>query len=330
MVKSVIINSLKLILAVGLIWWLVNSGKLDFSLLTKALENPLNLLFVIFLMMTTMSIAALRWKFILQYKHKTSLKLRHTFKANWVGLFFNCVLPGAVSGDLIKVFYVEHLNSSWSKKYLFATAFLDRLLGLFGLICVGAISCLLNYSYLTSLSPAIKNLVHFNFLLLFVIIVSFVMVFWFQTIPLKLSSSLKKFSLLSGILKKLEVMWEDLCSFKHNLLIYLGMSMIVQGLAVCVFWYVVSPFTDGAFELKHAFAVFPIGMITMAIPISPAGLGVGHYVFENLFQYIGFSGGASLFNIYFVILVVTSLTGVIPYLLHSGKKLNLKEIKEAN
>ena len=330
MLKSAIINLAKFLLAFGLIWWLVSSGKLDLTLLKKTMTKPHILIFIMLLMLLTNAIAALRWKFILQYKDKIKVRFFSTFKANWVGLFFNCVLPGAVSGDLIKVFYVQGENPKWTKKYLFATAFLDRLLGLFGLICVGAISCLISYDYLISLSPNVKSIVHFNLFLFSMIIVSFVMVFWFQDLPLKISSKLKRFNKLENIMNKLEVMWNDLCAFKHNLIYYLLMSMVVQGTAICIFWFVVSPYAAEGFELKHAFTIFPIGMITIAIPISPAGLGVGHFVFENLFQFLGFQNGASLFNIYFVILVLASLTGVFPYLLHKGKKLNLKEMKDAN
>jgi hypothetical protein len=60
--------------------------------------------------------------------------------------------------------------------------------------------------------------------------------------------------------------------------------------------------------------VFPLGILTMIVPISPAGLGVGHVAFERLFESIGVHGGATVFNVYLIGLLAPCLTGVIPYL----------------
>lgn len=329
MLKSVILNLIKFGLAFGLIYWLVQSGKLDMSLIKQVISAPHVLFMIMALMLADMGIAAFRWKMILEFNQAIKIKILKVFKANWVGLFFNCVLPGAVSGDLIKIFYIKDENENWSKKFLFASAFLDRILGLFGLISVGAIACLISYGYLTGLSPKVATLVHFNLLLFAFVVSSFVAVFFFQDLPLKISAVVKsKVNFLSNIMEKLEVMWKDLCAFKHNLLIYLLISMVVQCIAMIIFWMVISPYTEIPFEFRHATTIFPIGMISIAIPISPAGLGVGHFVFEELFALLGFKNGANLFNIYFIILIMTNLTGVIPYLLHSGKKVKISEISE--
>ena len=65
----------------------------------------------------------------------------------------------------------------------------------------------------------------------------------------------------------------------------------------------------------------------MSIPIAPAGLGVGHAAFHTLFGYFGIKDGASLFNIYFIFVIMTNLTGIIPYLLIDRKKEPLKNLK---
>lgn len=326
MLKRTFLNILKFALAFGLIWWLIESDKLDLSLLKKMMASPLILIVVITLMLLNNGFAAFRWKLILEHKNKYQFKFLKIFKAGWIGLFFNSVLPGSVTGDLIKIFYVQTDKQDVSKKYLLGSVLMDRVIGLFSLICVGAFSSITSYSYLVSLSKEVKNLVHFNLFLLLLVVLTFIMIFWFQRIPLRISKILKSINPLNNILSKLEEVWSHLCSYRYKLLIYLGIGIIVQSAAVCIFWYVVSPYTSEPFLLKHAFTIFPIGMITLAIPIAPGGLGVGHYIFDTLFAFLGFSAGASLFNIYFVILIITNLTGVIPYVLHSGKKVNLKEI----
>lgn len=329
MLKSVILNLLKFALAFGLIYWLVQSGKLDTQLIQRLFANPLFVIAILFGMFCIDLIGTFRWKLILQFNSNVKLKYFKVFRANWIGLFFNSVLPGAVSGDLIKVFYIKDENPAWSKKFLFASVFLDRLLGVFGLVILGAISGLISYTYLSSLSSQVTMLVHFIFLLFSGVIFSFVMVFFFQNLPLKISQIVKsRLHFLAGILDKLEIMWKDLCSFKHNLLIYLLLSTIIQGAALIIFWFVVKPYTNIPFELTHAAIIFPIGIIFIAIPISPAGLGVGHLIFEQLFTLLGFENGANLFNIYIIIYLMHNLTGVIPYVLHSGKRVKISEISE--
>ena len=60
--------------------------------------------------------------------------------------------------------------------------------------------------------------------------------------------------------------------------------------------------------------VYPLGIITMILPISPAGLGVGHVAFDRLFTMIGLHDGATVFNGYLIGILVPCLAGVFPYL----------------
>ena len=50
-------------------------------------------------------------------------------KTHWIGLFFNSILPGAVTGDLIKLAYKKQIDPKLSKTFFLGTVFLDRLVG---------------------------------------------------------------------------------------------------------------------------------------------------------------------------------------------------------
>jgi uncharacterized membrane protein YbhN (UPF0104 family) len=105
------------------------------------------------------------------------------------------------------------------------------------------------------------------------------------------------------------------------------LSIANQFLSIFVFWLITNPFYQVHLPFQYAYSFIPIGMIAIAIPISPAGLGVGHAIFQNLFQLVGINNGASLFNIYFVYSVLVNLVGIIPYLL-AGNKPSGKELQE--
>jgi hypothetical protein len=62
-------------------------------------------------------------------------------------------------------------------------------------------------------------------------------------------------------------------------------------------------------------AVYPLGMLSVLLPISYAGFGVGHLAFEKLFTMVGLTNGANVLNVYLIGQIVPCLSGVIPYLM---------------
>ena len=132
---------------------------------------------------------------------------------------------------------------------------------------------------------------------------------------------------IGNIIEKLEMIWSDLCSIKNKLIQILLISILVQTITAITFWFIVSPFIAQEFPIQQAMTILPIGMIIISLPIAPAGLGVGHAAFHSLFGYFGIDNGASLFNIYFILVLITNLTGVIQYILSSTKK-SMKEMEE--
>ena len=62
-------------------------------------------------------------------------------------------------------------------------------------------------------------------------------------------------------------------------------------------------------------------------PLSPAGIGLGHVVFDQIFELIGISGGANYFNLYFLYLISVNSLGFFPYMF-GGKKPDLADTQE--
>ncbi len=321
--KNLIKNIIKICVAFGLIYWLVQSGKLDFALLGELIKSPLLIIVTFSILQFDNLLVAIRLRMLLHQKTVKSLSMLRMFMANWIGLFFNSVLPGAVTGDLVKIFYIQNLDSNLSKKYLLLSVFIDRIVGLMGLIMVGGIVSILNYQQLSMLSADVKTITHINLLLLSGVLVTISLLFILPQFPLQISALVKNMtgniSIIKRVLDPLEKIWNDLCQFRKRILLYIGLSMIVQGLAMFAFWYLVSPFAQGELSLTTVFSIMPMGFIGIAIPIAPAGLGVGHVIFQTLLEYFKVTNGASLFNIYFFIVMFSNLTGVIPYLLHPSK-----------
>ena len=60
--------------------------------------------------------------------------------------------------------------------------------------------------------------------------------------------------------------------------------------------------------------VVTLGMLSVVLPISYAGFGVGHVAFDQLFALCGMTGGATVLNNYLIGQTVPCLVGVVPYL----------------
>lgn len=326
--KKIITNLLKFALAFGLLFALIQSGKLDFSLLAEVVKKPISLAIAFILMQVIIVLIAFRLRLLIQHRAENKISLIKMFFANWIGAFFNSVLPGSVTGDLVKILYIKDLDQKFTRRYLLLAVFLDRVIGLMGLIVVGGIVCIVNYSYLIELSPDLSHLIHINLLLLLGVLASICLIFIYPQLVHKALAPFKIGNLATKVINKVESIWKDLCQIRKQLLGLLGISMVVQTLSIIIFWYVTHPFAEGDFQLLNAFSILPVGFISIAIPISPAGLGVGHVVFDKLLNFINVTNGASLFNIYFFLVMFSNLTGVLPYLFYSNKKkIDLKNLE---
>lgn len=311
---------LKFLFAFGIIYWLVDSGKLNFGILLKTLDHPLRLIITFGLILLNLFIVTWRWKYILDFKSGSKLPFLKVAKYNWIGLFFNSVLPGSVTGDIVKAFYIKNLNTNMSNRFVFGSVLIDRLVGLFGLILLLGIFTIFNYTSLSSLSSDLSYLINLNLILFSGVLLGFFSLFFLQNTPAKLLVVVSHIALFHKIGLKLLDLWKGLCEIRSRLILLTAVSILVQAIGVFSFWYIASPFADNTFEFFHAFSFVPIGFVTIAIPIAPAGLGVGHMVFHKLFAFFNINNGASLFNIYFFLQLFGNLIGIIPYITNKSSK----------
>ena len=311
-------NAIKLILKIafsaGIIVWLLKSGKLDFSLINRSLSSGYEWLLCFILLIFQSAGTSLRWRWLLLIDAKESIPVHQAIKVTWIGLFFNSFLPGAVTGDLIKLVYARELAPSLSKTYLVTSVLVDRILGLIGLLCILGVSSLYYYNEIIHLSEQMRNLIHFN-IFLFVGALGFIT---FLFVPRRLQEKLlflvELIPLLGQKIKKTLASFWTIGDNKIVLFKCIMISSLLQAITFYAFYLISSPFYEQAIPYKYIVTFIPLGFMAVAIPLSPAGLGVGHAAFDKLFAIAGISGGASFFNLYFLILITVNFLGVIPYL----------------
>lgn len=324
MIKTI----LKILFAAAIIWWLFSKGHLDFKMIPKALNNPTTLVIVFTLLIFNLIMTSYRWKFLLEIKSQNNISIKKITALTWVGIFFSTFLPGAVTGDIIKLVYAKDLDSHLNKTFLITSALFDRILGMFGLLIIMGLSSIFYYNDLISISPKIKPLLQFNFLLCLGMILFYITIFLPHSLQLKILRLTENIPFIGEKIKHLfEQIWL-IGKAKQIVIITTIMSAISQTGNIFAFWLLTSPFYSIAVPFKYSVTFIPLGMISIAIPISPSGMGVGHAAFAGLYQLIGIESGASLFNLFFLMMVFFNLLGVIPYLTLGKKKNIAKESSE--
>lgn len=315
---------LKIAFAGAIIYWLLRSGKLDFSLIGQSIENGWSWAICLGLLATQAAVSATRWRLLLKVKSDAPLPTLSMIKLTWIGLFFNSVLPGAVTGDLIKLVYARDLDRKLDRTFLVTTALMDRILGLIGLLFLLGIFSIGHYSELASYGTKMRSILHFNFLLFAGVLAFLGLLFLPERITLPLRDMLARLPVLGPRIKKtLDQVWL-IGANKKTIAICLLISLGLQFSNVLGFWAITAPFYGKELSLMEIFTFVPLGQMAVAVPISPAGLGVGHVIFETLFAFVGIEKGASLFNLYFLCVVAVNLLGFFPYVF-SGKRHDLDE-----
>ena len=111
--KSLAKLLVKILFAGAILYWLVSQDKLDFRLVGKSFQNPV-LWFTCFIILALQNVVgAIRWRLILKTKN-VEFSLLEIVRIQWIGQFFSVVLPGAVTGDLVKIGYITSLKKDIS------------------------------------------------------------------------------------------------------------------------------------------------------------------------------------------------------------------------
>lgn len=305
---------LKIILAAGILYWLIVQGKLDFKLVLDTFRNPQYLIIAATLIAFQLFIAAYRFAFLIRIK-TNKIKTSSYFSMHWISQLFSTILPGAFTSDLIKIGYINKNDPQVSKAYILFSIFIDRIIGLNSLLFVAGMTSLIFYSELIELHPMMGKIIFVNIFLFLISLFGMNLIFLNEKNQKKLLKIIP-----SKKLKDLAVeIWKLKTHFKNFLWAYIA-SIIGHLLGVLAFYIVNIPFFEQPIKLKYLATLIPLGQLAVVIPISPGGIGVGHAAFASLFNFIHHSNGASLYNVYWIMLLIVSLFGIFPFILKKQER----------
>lgn len=273
-------NLIRPVIAVILLFVLVKKGPFQVDQIKFILSQQKILLLGFILMTINFGLAATRWKIIVNLLSKLTLKT--SLALTLVGHFFSFFIPGGVSGDLVKAFELSKENSI-SKKDALSTVFADRILGLYAMVFFSALFLFIDY--LQENSSRILQYFSFSLLLLFVMTMGLIvgpLITQFVAEKMK-SQSHKILTTLNKLLSSFDLTFT--CFRKPRIsLQVLALSLGMQSLAILFMLEVVKALqvTPPTFFVFFSLSCF--GFLASAIPITPAGIGVGQAAVYFLFS----------------------------------------------
>ena len=241
---------------------------------------------------TTICITIYRWNLLLKVQG-VYLRVWDLIRLTMIGGFFNLVIPGAVSGDLVKMIFLAKQTKRNSTEAVL-TVILDRTLGMIGLFIIAAIMVLL---YL----PFLLNLKHeYRFIQVATLTVGLVSICGvFGVALIKFRQTLKRYLGINRIVKYAERklpksmvlalirVMNALYLYRQNLgaiAIGIALSILIHScLAVNLFLVGVS-IGENVIQLSDYFLATQVSSAITIIPLTPGGVGMRDVTTTILFS----------------------------------------------
>jgi len=231
-------------------------------------------------------LSAVQWNLLLKHQG-VIIGEKQTFILYMIGHFFNNFLPGAMGGDLIKVYKLKS-DHKRGKEGLVAT-FLDRFAGLFMLSLFALISAA--YLHHHPDIPFSGNLYLYIIAVFALFFAALIFLFSRRVARIVYGTVLKNINPMN-----LRDKFSDLHNFLHlyrgNRILYIkvfALSLIIQFMRISVHWFAAKSI---GFDIPFVvFLVFvPLIALIASLPLSFGGLGVREGLGQVLFTAAGFNG----------------------------------------
>ena len=264
-------NIIKLIITIAIFYFLFRD--IDFVEFSKIIFNSHGGWIAVALLMQLIStyLAAYRWFKISQllvFTEKLSFYVQSYFK----GTFFNQVLPSSIGGDAVRI--IDLTRKEYDKKEAFYGVFVDRVVGLVGLLVLNLLATLIFFGTFDN---------DFS-LLIIVITVGGIAGFslLFQLHRLTFLADIKFLNLFVRLANRLNTLYAS----RALLIKHISISVIVHFFSVLTMYGLsLALGLDLSFQTL-LIAVPPVFLLTI-VPISLAGWGVREGAMIGIFMLVG-------------------------------------------
>ena len=307
-------HALKFVLGGAAIWFLVRSGALNPASVVDAFaDHPMLCIsaFVTYLL-AVVGGGWLRWYLLIR---NAGLKVtaRQCLSLHMMGIFFNSLIPGN-GGDLIKGYYLFRDHDEGEKALALTSIAMDRLVGTYGLLCMGMTMTWFNYGlWKNSTALRVNSFFYAGVFVAFTAMIAFF-----------LSPYSSRF-LAHPALGRLPG-GKFLTALANSLLVYrrrpkgllpvLGIGVVVDCGLILLYYFFARALGLSVTLMVHG-CVVPTMTMMNGIPIAPSGVGVGEAAGEMIYRLVGVAeGGSEILAMVHICILMTSLIGAPFYFLY--------------
>ncbi len=312
------LNLGKYALGLGLLGVLVWRYRHEFQ---EALSKPIQvgpLAFAATAAAIGVSLTMIRWHLLVRAQD-LPFALRDAFRLGLMGFFFSLFLPGSIGGDVVKATFLAREQKR--RTAAAATALMDRAVGLWGLICVvavtGCIAWLLGNAVIAS-SKLLQSAI-----ILTASVVAGTLCAWVLLGLLPDEKSRRFGDWLERIPKvgvAVAELWRAGWMYRRRQLsvgVAICISLVSHSFFATAFFFAGQIFQDPVNptptpSLMEHFVFFPIGEMFQVFSFTPGGAGLAELVYGMLYEQAGGSEATGTF-VAFVYRVVMSSWAVIGY-----------------
>ncbi len=222
----------------------------------------------------------LRWQLLL-HAQRLVVKIGSLIEYMMVGMFFNNFMLGATGGDFIKAYYVAK-ETHHKKTEAMTTVFIDRIVGMFALICIALVALLFHLG-----DPKMRK-VTVSILICFGVFSTFALLF----VNKNLIKKIPFFEHLSRHIPFRETLARVYDAFyvyhdhKKAIAMAFGYSVFLQFVVVLIVYGLGRALNIQGVGLIHYLLLVPVISTLAALPISFGGLGVGEGAYVYFFNLV--------------------------------------------
>ena len=319
--KKTLFWILKLCISIGILWYVFSRPDISVHKIVEHIKNIelSRLLIAIVLYIVIVFISCLRWQELLKGQD-IRLPFFKTLELNFIGLFFNTFMPSLTGGDVVKAYYVsKHTDQRLEAA---TTVLIDRIVGMFALLTIGAVASLYAVSDPQIRKPAI------SIVMLFLIIIVLTIGFFNKRLMKIFSFDVKK-ERWQKVVISLKRIYSAFYIYrvKKGLLVKVFLMSIIMQLMFVLMNYQIALGLGLEVSMKYFFLFIPIIAVISAVPITFSGWGLGESMYKYFFGLvIGACGLAITMSIIVrLITLILNLFGGIFYIFHKPPKLSQNE-----
>lgn len=281
---------LRPIIALTLLVLIFKLGLIDLDQLKSSLQNPLILISGLLFFTSHTLMMAFRWKIVvgLEIIYPYAAALRQTF----IGNFFNFFIPSGVGGDIVKALSLSEAHKV-TKKKSFSLIAIDRVIGLFCLILFSTLFLL--FEYIMGMPASIVQLFQISLVLLAIAISGLLFLYHSKKILPHITNKLQnkdqkklRYRLISKLISFAQQLQSNIEKALHYrfLIRFILVSLIIQCLSIGFLYTVTTLLTQQSISFLIFLPLACFAFMASAVPLTPAGIGVGQAAFYFIFSTI--------------------------------------------